>query len=592
MKARRGGIVVVACAAIAVACGARTGLYVPTAPPAPRPTFCVGASYEAGFSDLDLVFLLDRSDSMNDGNKWSSATAALASFVADPAESGLGAALVFFPPVAGDPCASDGYAMPAVPMQILPAGASKITGALGGAAPAIGTTPLAEALRGVVEYARGQRLADPTREVAVAVITDGAPEGCAEPGSAQAVAAVESVAAEAFTDEPSVMTYVIGLSIGYVDPMNAMAAAGGTQQAILIDGSPNAAQNIVNALSEARDAASKCRFPIPPVSGVQVQPSDLSVTYQTSSSEPIVPVALEDGLDACGSSDGFVVDDPSAPTRVQLCPATCAKVHTKTTSKVVVTAGCGEGAPEGGAHGDGGVCPSQAVVTCVSSCVSPTYVQPVCTFGEWTCPDGSRDKLSCDCPAVPHGCCIGDGTWTDASCVNAKWTCPPGASFFGEAGCAPPAACAPLLPCAPGSFCSAPDFSCGTSNALGACTTEPASCTTGDPVCGCDDQLHASACDAASQGVDLGDAANCSAPSGTFGCGPYFCRSADQVCKKTIDLVKTVAATSWACVPASKCSNSCSCNQCQPCPAGHSKCNEACSTDSTGDRFVTCSELP
>jgi len=577
---------------VAVACGARTGL---VSPPLRSNAFCVTSSYDAGFTDLDLYFLLDRSESMQDGDKWTSAAAALDAFVSNSAEDGLGVSVAFFPPLAGDVCSPDTYAQPAVPIGLLPGAAGAVKNALASAQPDYGTTPLAEALRGGVEYARGVRLADPTRDVAIAVITDGAPEGCGEPATEQAVHDVDVIASQAFGGEPSIMTFIIGLSIGYVPPMNEMAAAGGTKQAILIDASPNTAQNIVDALGDVRDTLRKCRFPIPPVGDAQVAPGDLSVSYELSPTSGARAITLHANASDCGNDDGFIVDDPSAPTRIELCPASCAAVHTSTTAKVTVTAGCGVGSPDGGARdggGDAGACPEPVPILCYPSCSNQAYVAPACEFGEWTCPPGSVDATACECPAVPHGCCLGDGTYAPASCVDANWTCPPGSTFFGGAGCAPPAACAPLLPCGPGQLCSYPDHGCGSTNVLGACASEPNGCTPDVKVCGCDGVVYSSACAAESGGVDLGDSSSCATPSGTFGCGPYFCRSSDQICKKTIDLVKTVAATSWACISDAGCPTGCGCNECQPCPAGHSKCDEACTTDGSGDRFLTCSELP
>ncbi len=579
-------VVIGAALAVLAACGARTAL---NAPPLHSNLFCARATYDSGFSDVSLYFLLDRSGSMDDDQKWTSATAALSAFVNDSAESGVGVGIDFFPPTSGDQCNPDTYAQPPVPIALLPGVATKVTNALASTSPGFGPTPLPVALRGGVEYARGVRLADPTRDVAVAVITDGLPEGCGV-SDIEATHQVEAAAADAFAAQPSILTFIIGLASGYVDKMNAMAAAGGTGKAILIDADPNTAQNIVAALDDLRDTIRKCRYSIPSVGDATVTPEDLSMSYRLSPTDPETQLQLYANAAACGTANGFVVDDPKAPKRVQLCPSTCAAVHAKTTSTVTVVAGCGAGAPDGGVHdsgGDGGTCPNETDVSCVASCTTKTGVAPECSFGEWSCPSGSIDATKCDCPPVPHGCCIGDGTYVDASCVNALWTCPPGATFFGESGCIPPLSCAPLLPCGPGAVCVHPDFSCGGSNVLGQCITPPASCPPDARVCGCDASAYASACAAESSGVDLSDSSNCSTPAGTFGCGPYFCAS-NQICKKTLDLVKTVAATSWACIdPPGGCSSGCGCKLCEPCPAGHSACKESCA-----GQTLTCTELP
>jgi hypothetical protein len=57
---------------------------------------CTSTSAAAERVPLDIIFLIDRSGSMN-GPKWIGTTTALKTFINDPASAGIGAGLFFFP---------------------------------------------------------------------------------------------------------------------------------------------------------------------------------------------------------------------------------------------------------------------------------------------------------------------------------------------------------------------------------------------------------------------------------------------------------------------------------------------------------------
>src|SRR5688572_1019217 len=60
------------------------------------PIACATSSTTAERLAIDLVFMFDRSDSMNRPEKWPPAVAALEAFFADPASAGLSASLAYF----------------------------------------------------------------------------------------------------------------------------------------------------------------------------------------------------------------------------------------------------------------------------------------------------------------------------------------------------------------------------------------------------------------------------------------------------------------------------------------------------------------
>ncbi len=582
-KAVRTCVASAVCAAIFIACGARTGLPVgegstEVVGPPKSSGFCVHADYRAGFSDVSIHMILDKSGSMLDGNKWSSATAALSALVDDPSAAGLGFGLQYFP--LGASCDADKFAIPEVPIAPLPTNAARVKASLARQTPG-GDTPTLPAIRGGLEYARAQQLADPTRAVVLALLTDGRPDDCES--TTQNVAATASQGA---TSDPRVLTFVIGLANGYVDAMNSIAAAGGTGKAILINEDPMTAQQLVKTMKELRDTQRLCRYAVPSPGDATMTQLDLTITYKPTPDEKPIDVPLVAGQPACGANGGFYVDDPARPTLVALCPSTCSTVHAASASSVNVTAGCGLGAPDGGVFegGDGGgFCTGIVQFDCVPFCGSTDLRSPVCVGRDWVCPSGTVSTDACtSCTPIPHGCCKGDGTLAQASCVNGNWVCPPGSNIFGSPGCTPPAVCAPLLPCGPGQYCKTPDFSCGTGSVAGSCAPIPSGCAPGAQACGCDGQLYTSTCAAASVGVDLSNSGSCTIPGGTFACGPLFCRNGSEVCEHIQDFTKGAAPNSFACLTAP-----CNRNACPTCPAGRA-CTSSCSGDGT---VLTCTVL-
>jgi hypothetical protein len=455
-------------------------------------------------------------------------------------------------------------------------------------------TPTTPALRGAISYIRALRIADPSRDIAVVLVSDGAPDGCLS-----STRTVVDVATEAATVDPRVNTFVVGLSKGYIDDLNKIAAAGGTGEAILIDSDPATAQKLVTTLKTVRDTQRLCHYAVPAVGAAKPTALDLSVTTQLSPGAAAVPVSIVAGPKSCGTAGGFYVDDVDDPKTVALCPQSCDAVHADSRSRVSVVAGCGAGSREGGAVDlDAGRCPSLDFF-CIPSCGSSARVAPTCFAGDWTCPSGTIAEDSCTtCPATPHGCCKQDGTLATASCISGAWVCPAGATIFGTGDCKPPNVCAALLPCAPGQYCKAPDSSCGTTSVPGTCAPVAESCPGEDtPVCGCDGSVYESACLASAAGEDVSATGKCSAPVDTFRCGPRFCRVEDEVCRKTTVLATAIGPDTYECVPeSSSCVDGCNpgpagrCSLCAACPAGK-KCGFTCASDPDGSRTLECTVL-
>lgn len=84
-----------------------------------------------------------------------------------------------------------------------------------------------------------------------------------------------------------------------------------------------------------------CEINVPqPSSGGSIDPNQVSVKYTPggTGSAVILPQAAD--AQACGSNDGWYYDDPSMPTKIVLCPATCATVQADDAASVKLELGC------------------------------------------------------------------------------------------------------------------------------------------------------------------------------------------------------------------------------------------------------------
>jgi hypothetical protein len=556
-------------------CGSKSGLLpadsreldASSAPSPPTDTQCARSDFRSGYQDVSLYVLLDRSGSMKDDDKWAQATAALAAFVHDPSAAGIGVGLQYFP--LNSSCDEAQYGKPAVPIGLLPQNADAIISSLSKQSPD-GETPTLPALRRAIEYARAQLMADATRAVYIALVTDGAPNACNS--TAQSVA---FVAEQGATAEPQVLTFAIGLSMGFVGDLELIAAKGGTGKPILVGGH-NPAQALIDALRALRDTQKLCRFPLPSTSSSPAV-SDLSVAYRNSpdAALTLVPRVAQA---ACGVGAGFFVEDTDAITHVQLCPALCELLHSTPSSSVTVLVGCAGNLDAGPQTQlpEAGTCSAAVDFGCVAFCGSKQIVWPVCLDGQWQCPAGHVNNQLCySCPVVPHACCRPDGTLETAVCIDGAWQCAPGGVLYGEPGCQAPYVCSDDLPCAMDQWCDTPNDLCGAELRAGSCKPRLGCSPGGPPVCGCNGVTYDDACAAQASGVDLWANGPCAAPPGTFACGGYFCTNG-QVCRKTTLYEGPEPLVSHACiVPPSGCSSGCGCQLCEACPPGKS-CTESC----------------
>jgi hypothetical protein len=291
---------------------------------------CVGESFEGEHIPLDIYIMFDQSGSMlNDVGGMTRLQAiqrAAEQFLRDPESRGIGVGIGYFGflPIGNTSCDMNTYGAPDVEISL---DHEPVIASLNARMPT-GETPTAAALRGACSYARAAHQKRPDRALAILLMTDGKPEApvsCNTGGCCPSLSDATAAAAECASGPERLPTYVLGVG-PELSNLNEIARAGGTKAAYLV-GDKDVTANVLTALNAIRgDAQIPCQLEIPPSrDGRALDYGQVNVVYATSGCnfQPAFYVASEDKCDTTG---GWYYDNPSAPTSVKLCQATCAAV--------------------------------------------------------------------------------------------------------------------------------------------------------------------------------------------------------------------------------------------------------------------------
>ena len=341
---------------------------------------CATQTDEAQLKPLDMVIMLDRSGSMNEDGKWASVTSAIDEFVTDPGSDGLGVGLGYFPEPYGNTClpcdygcglcyngccslptgdfcwddgdcdvgfcynfmchagggnatceASD-YAAPDVQVATLPAVASTLQSSMSMVTPQ-GGTPTGPALAGALDYAKTFADDHVKKDVVVVLATDGEPTEC-EP---QGIADIAAMATDAAAGMPAIATFVIGVGAN-LGNLNAIAAAGGTGTAYLVDADDTAPQKFLDALNDIRKVAVACEYEIPDVKGGSIVYDLVNVTF-TVEGQPMQTLGYVGDISSCDQG-GWYYDNPANPDSIHMCPSTCMALQATDAVSVEIIYGC------------------------------------------------------------------------------------------------------------------------------------------------------------------------------------------------------------------------------------------------------------
>lgn len=309
---------------------------------------CAAANQQAELSPVYLVFLLDESGSMGDGDhgdrtqKWDPVTAALKSFYADKDSAGIMASLTLFPlnknkgtgPASDKQpadCNSSVYVEPVVKPTALPNDKTFADAIAEIDPPNEYGTPTTPALTGTIEYAESLLEEDETRKVAIVMVTDGEPFSCQ--GNT-----IENTAKAAATVADRIPTYVIGVGKELAS-LDAIAVGGGTDKAFIValDDPEQTRKSLLDAINLIRGKSISCELDIPPPpAGKTLDPDKVDVQF-SGDGKPVT--SLKYGTECTGDT-AWRYDDPKAPKSIQLCDATCEAVKADAKGKLDVVFGC------------------------------------------------------------------------------------------------------------------------------------------------------------------------------------------------------------------------------------------------------------
>jgi Mg-chelatase subunit ChlD len=292
---------------------------------------CASISAAAERVQLDMIFLIDRSGSMS-GPKWTGTKSALSKFFNDPASNKIGVGLSYFPNYKAEPCIPEDYYTLNVPIDTLPDNTFALTNSMPADATG-GTTPTWGALKGALAAATAYQDAHPTHKVILVLATDGDPNGCGATTIDDIAALAKS--ARAYN---GVLTYVIGVAGSTIANLNKIAAAGGTTAAydVTLDINEFAAK-----IEEIRGASLGCEFEIPPPPGGEdLDPDKVNFSYTPKGVGEAKLLLRADDLADCNGKPGWYYDNNDKPTKILLCPASCATVQADTQAEVEALFGC------------------------------------------------------------------------------------------------------------------------------------------------------------------------------------------------------------------------------------------------------------
>jgi Mg-chelatase subunit ChlD len=260
--------------------------------------------------------------------RWDAFTAAVNGFVNAPTSNGVGVGIGFFPLNGGDNCNAGAYAMPTVPIAMLPGNAGAITSAITATGPN-GGTPTLPALTGALDYARTYTMNTPGRSAAVLLVTDGIPNGCSStiPGAAM-------VAGQAFAGTPSIKTYVVGL--GDTAALDQIALAGSGNMTHYFPATGDVTGQLTAVLKEITGAIT-CKYTIPMTKTIDPNLVNVQVTVGGGAT---INVGRVMDISGCGPAGGWYYDNPTHPTQIVLCDQSCDPVKTTPGSAVQVLYGC------------------------------------------------------------------------------------------------------------------------------------------------------------------------------------------------------------------------------------------------------------
>ncbi len=306
---------------------------------------CTGAAVEVEPAPVDIYLMADRTASMTymiqntTLERWDALELGIQQFLSDPSVQAAAprVGLAFFG-ATGNPndpteCTATSYATPSIEIDSIATSGPKVSQALSNERTLLGgQTPWFPALEGALQHAQDWQSANPARTTIVVMITDGYPTECDTDINHITQMVGEFYAGTAGTyntrGQPGIRTYIIGIAVDEFN-LDFVSQAGGTGQATIADGS-GAANQIASALRDivqSSSASTQCTISIPPPpGGTALDPNKVQLLYSPFvGSQQELPY-LDSASGCAGPNGGYYYDNATAPTRVTLCPCSCANI--------------------------------------------------------------------------------------------------------------------------------------------------------------------------------------------------------------------------------------------------------------------------
>lgn len=237
-------------------------------------------------------------------------------------------------------CDSAQYQQPAVEIGPIAERLAEVDASLT-ARPLQGLTPMAPALEGALAQAEQWAQSHPEQKVVVVLATDGLPTECGDEPEA-----IAALAAAALEGEHAIQTLVIGVfqpeDTLSQENAQAIALAGGSGEALLIETSEDVSAKFAEALSQIGKGEVACQIDLEQGSAeIDFSRARVALSNGVESTQPLTFVSSS--ADCSDSPQSWYYERPSpqsAPTSVHLCPEDCNSLQTSTDLGFTIALGC------------------------------------------------------------------------------------------------------------------------------------------------------------------------------------------------------------------------------------------------------------
>ncbi len=242
-------------------------------------------------------------------------------------------------------CTAASYAAPAVELALISTNLNQIDQAIASREPQ-GLTPSGPALEGALTHAREWAASHPEHTVVTVLATDGLPTECgSEPGEIPPIEEVTTIAAAGLAGDVPVRTFVIGVSqpsdTVSIENLDAIALAGGTEQAVYIDASGEVEQQFLTGLRDVQNSVAICRVDLSASTGLDFSRADLR--FEAGSGTTTLLPYVNDLAGCATNREGWYYNPlPAAgePRWVELCPDLCQRIRATPESGLSIEIGC------------------------------------------------------------------------------------------------------------------------------------------------------------------------------------------------------------------------------------------------------------